>query len=382
MSDVESQDDFQEDVERRYEEPPALKNVSLAMLASLAVSGQVERAHSSEVEPSMSWDQGIETLKEEVYNSPFETAVVFAKYKDGTSEWLEHEYTDQTNQSVSYNNKDVRSLVRSRLIEGKNLDATCSVHIHPLEGLEAIELLEEGDTDKIRHNFNNGNETPNIVMPPSHGDITNVRMTKLGWMMSLIDTGAYDKQINDPNTEDVPKHFSMLADPSGIWYYDYNPELESVEHRNKMKNYGTQVENLVHVVKSNFDTLSTDGKKELETIVLDLEQSDSELSKLNTLQEKVDYLVVSNADERVVNILMSSEQDKLQLDDYLKGLESQKLFYESFKQTVRDYSEAAQSRDVPKETNDALYEMYNNMGIELRHVPYEEIQNEPDCSGI
>ena len=356
--------------------------MAIASLAAGCASAPERTVDASEVQEPMSWQEGIQTLQDEVYNSPVETAITLVKYKDGSIKWLQGEYTEQTATKVKHNSANVEEEVRQDIINGQELESTCSIHTHPIEGLDVIEFLSEEEVDTIRSNFNNHQSISSISVPPSETDIRNIQIDRLNWINSLVHTGVYDEQVSDPDTKNVPQHYSMVMDPSGAWYFEFENITKLGEYFGKERAYVETADQMIGLVELNIEHLTEEEVAKLYELVAQQEQESPFLTELSDFNNKLETVITLGLNQNIADLVFETEEERELYANHLENLESKKELFEKFKSVVKEYVLTSRDGEVPEDITNALFKMYNSIGIKLRHVSNEDLANEPVCAGV
>ncbi len=187
--------------------------IKASVVAGILAAAPTMKAEALEIEPTASWNQGIDAAKNSVQEDINETQFTFFKTGEGVGYWSP--MTEGEVDTVALEVTKITQIAKEK-ISGGEIESICVGHTHPIIP-EYAEYFSEGD-DRWR----------TISIPPSEGDIKTV--------YSLV--GEFMRYGLDPqhNLE------SFAVDARGVWYYDYvhKADLESETEFEMVKNHGSE----------------------------------------------------------------------------------------------------------------------------------------------
>lgn len=166
-------------------------------LETAIVAGSLLVPHESlqaiEMEPSISWMNGIEKIKDNVFEEGPEQLAVFVLFADGTSRWLK--FTEGEELKVRMNIKAVKEEMLNIHQEGKEIARMCHIHTHPVEAIVSYAKVDNPQK---------------VYAPPSYPDTF---VISKGGIPDII--SSFGEEIG----EHVESQVAAVLDPQGVWYY-------------------------------------------------------------------------------------------------------------------------------------------------------------------
>jgi len=238
-----------------------------------------DKAESSELKETLDWENGVEALLKDVYESPVETSGVFVETIEGNQQWINIEDLEKR-QGAIYPKKITEQL-NSRDLKGK-IKKVISLHTHPLQSFYAIEKKSKDIIEK----FKTGEFQEGLCLPPSDADMD----------LCLSMKGSREKEWERVFTKDGLDHSLVqhgVVEPAGVWVYS-SIKKEELPENSPLKTY------LKNKESSEKDWLSLWNNK-------------LENKSRSTSTGELRSLLIQHASDRIKNYLQKSKTDDLEM---------------------------------------------------------------------
>ncbi len=323
-------------------------------------------AQAAEVTPGMTWEEGFNALRDDVFTNPNEQAAYVIVKKDGTVYWSGS--TAGQRGRVLPSTKTITEAL-GREAPG-SLQGLCSFHTHPPRSGGLISI----DEKRVL-----GNRATTFSVPPSGGDVGATKVVDREIRALLERSNAY--------TVDV------IFDPSRVWRHRIATDSDLQKSPIVWNELATRRANS-EKYRSHIETrLAAFSESELDQFIALLGPEDSRFIKMvesnrgkifsdsEVIQSKksaVQYALIKN---NVALIAAFFKNDT-------KGADLQKLWYDALKEVEREsdsWNDVVYGQWVPasyegKLTQDLykkLQEAYLRLGVVLESFTYEEVAKDP-----
>lgn len=343
-----------------------MKDKLAGALSMLAVAGGVaaeapREVRAAEIEPQMSWTEGVHEMRQEAMHSSGEVEAIFTLTKSG-SEWGVHATSDTTKMRSTG-----LHTVLSALPATDDLERVCVLHSHPFD---PDGLRDKGGTtgafmQDVIETYDNGG-TIYLTDPPS-----------------AVDTRLKNFEIRDAAAEKYQIDSSQIVfgvtDAAGIWYFDRIQEAD----------FTTLPE--VQEITGRLVTLRQQWQAHLDAKLGNL--TDDERRRLSAqgeavgINELIDKL--HRADPIASEVFTDGETARL-----LGSINAIRAEVRQYREVTKGYTADLYTASVkmqldPSPANRQHYQdqigrvinSYALNSVKARFVPYDTLDAEPPCAG-
>lgn len=299
----------------------------LAHIAALVISAasvyQEKPAEAAEVKSGMTWEEGFDTLKDEVLHSKREQAAYAILRKDGHIEWTASQQGEETRVRVQ-SFPVLRALEKD--VASGSFESLCSFHTHPILSAQAINIITPEEARKSQ-----SAEKVTLSIPPSVVDITD---------FEEIETSKITFGLTSAAERRGGYMVHVVLDPSRVWRYrfahdeDYkkNPEVwkEISEQRETVADWEAYIKRTVNnLPESALDAFKTHLTEDYLLSFTDYERERGKKYKtrdiINAKRRMITHVLLDGQNRNVMEAFLSGDRMAQTLHESLTALRQKRV---------------------------------------------------------